>query len=137
MKLLLIGSNPSNASVNNNPFDGSTKSCKILSHWISSIQGWTEIQLINVSDTKTPKNRPLKKSEIDESLPSLEKKISKYNPDKIVTLGKTASKALTLLCLPFFELPHPSGMNRQLNDPEFIENKIKELQLYVKKKEDK
>jgi len=132
MKLLLVGSNPSNASSNNNPFDESTNSGKVLSKWLSWTRGWSSIQFVNVSDTKSQDNKPLRKSEIVEALPSLESKILKFNPDKIVALGKTASMALTLLRLPFFEMPHPSGMNRQLNDPKFIAQKLEELQQYVK-----
>ena len=31
----------------------------------------------------------------------------------------------------YFAMPHPSGLNRQLNDPEFIEEKIKRLIEYM------
>jgi uracil-DNA glycosylase len=48
----------------------------------------------------------------------------------IVALGNNASKSLG--GLPHFKLPHPSGRNRQINDKEFIDKKIKECKIYLK-----
>jgi uracil-DNA glycosylase len=52
-------------------------------------------------------------------------------PDKVIALGRTAEKALTLLRLDFYAMPHPSGLNRKLNDPKYIEEKIKGLISYL------
>jgi uracil-DNA glycosylase len=82
---------------------------------------------INVSNNKTEENRPLKVSEIKESLDPLMAEIVIAEADKIVALGKTAAKALTLLGVDFYEMPHPSGRNRLLNDPKYVEEKIKGL----------
>lgn len=76
---------------------------------------------------KTEGNRPLKASEIRENASRLAGEIKGINPDRIVALGKTAATALTLLGLAFYEMPHPSGRNRLLNDPAFVEQKIKGL----------
>lgn len=46
-----------------------------------------------------------------------------YLGDPIIALGNNASKALDKI--PHFKLPHPSPRNRQLNDPKFIEEKLK------------
>lgn len=113
------------------PFCLSTKSGVILNDWIrqacpSSIQG-----AVNVSDNPTHANRPLTIKEIKESLPRLLEKIQAMNPDKIVALGKTAEKALTLLRLSHYAMPHPSGLNRQLNDKNFVEEKVNGLREYL------
>lgn len=63
-------------------------------------------------------------------MPLLKSKIDDIKPLRIVALGKTAEKALTLLGIPHFAMPHPSGRNRQLNDPEYLSKKIKGLQNY-------
>lgn len=36
--------------------------------------------------------------------------------DKIIALGKNAAKHLDTLKVKYFELPHPSGLNRKLNN---------------------
>lgn len=48
---------------------------------------------------------------------------------KVVTLGRDASlrvQAFTKSKI-FYSLPHPSGLNRQLNDKTYIENKLETL----------
>lgn len=51
------------------------------------------------------------------------------NWDKIIALGNVASKALGNV--PHFKLPHPSGSNRQNNDKQFIQRKLKECKCYI------
>lgn len=86
----------------------------------------------------TPGNRPLKTAEIRGCLRRLEIDIVKHiRPDYIIALGKTAEKALMMMKIQetgynFFAMPHPSGLNRQLNDPKFIEEKIKSLIEYMR-----
>ena len=75
----------------------------------------------------TDKNRPLKTSEIHQNLDRLSLLILEKKPTKIVALGNTAVKALTLLRADFYQMPHPSGRNRQLNDKLFVEERIKGL----------
>lgn len=116
--VILVGSNPSSRSPNNTPFDPSVKSAKVLSAWIRGIDA--EFLFMNVSDLKTDGNKPLSSSQIKESLPSLKEKLDSYPNARIVALGKTAEKALSALEVNFLALPHPSGMNRLLNDPETV-----------------
>lgn len=125
MLILFIGSNPSTASDIDAAFHGSTKSSKILTEWTKGLVG-TKVHM-NVVNQKTENNRPLKASEIRGSLDSLARDISSIEPTRIVALGKTAAKALTLLHLAFYEMPHPSGRNRLLNDPKYVEEKVKGL----------
>ncbi len=125
IKVLLLGSNPSIRSASDFAFFLDSKSGVTLQGWISGIEA--DFFYGNVSDIKTENNRPLTRAEIKASLPSLLAKLKQDTPDRIVALGKTAHSALTLLRLPHLEMPHPSGLNRQLNDKEFAERKIKEL----------
>lgn len=48
---------------------------------------------------------------------------------KFIALGNNASKALK--SVPHFKLPHPSGRNRQINDPKFIEAKLRECKKWL------
>ena len=54
---------------------------------------------------------------------------SKY--DKVIALGNVASNSLKKLNIDHFKMPHPSGLNRQLNDKEFEKTKIKECYNYL------
>lgn len=47
----------------------------------------------------------------------------------IVALGNVASKKLKKA--PHFKLPHPSGLNRQINDKLFINNKLQECKKFL------
>lgn len=129
MNVLFIGSNPSVASGDNSAFNRNTKSFKILQSWVQTING--TFYYLNVSNNKTINNRPLKLSEIQGALNELESSIELIKPDKVIALGKTAAKALTLLRYNFYEMPHPSGRNRLLNDKVYVQEKIKGLLVFV------
>lgn len=71
-------------------------------------------------------------SEIKASLDRLRRNIEvDVVPDKIVALGKTAERALQMLGIEHFAMPHPSGLNRKLNDPEYVAEKINGLREYL------
>ena len=53
------------------------------------------------------------------------------NYDKVIALGNVASNSLKKLNIDHFKMPHPSGLNRQLNDKEFEKTKIKECYNYL------
>lgn len=137
-KVLFIGSNPSQQSSSITPFWGDTKSRAILRKWFSQLyeSGNLQIESIhfaNVLNSVTPGNRPLKMSEIKGALSDLQQKINvDIVPDRVVALGKTAEKALTLLRIPHYAMPHPSGLNRKLNDTTYVEEKINGLREYLK-----
>jgi len=128
LKVLLIGSNPSVSSGSNLAFLPDTKSGKILQEWVSNIDA--DFEFTNVHQHKTDHNKPLSKKMIKDSLESLKSAIDYINPDRVVALGKTAETALKMLEIDFLSMPHPSGLNRQLNDKNFKEQKIKELAKY-------
>lgn len=129
MKVLIIGSNPSQKSPDETPFHKSTQSRTILDKWFD---GWdVEFTFTNVSSTPTDNNRPLRVSEIRDNLPALRETIDSHRDHKIVTLGKTAERALNMLELDFFAAPHPSGCNRQLNDQEFVADMLCKLRKYL------
>lgn len=133
MKVLIVGSNPSTSSSTNSPFCVSTKSGIILQEWMESVSDipGIEFELANVSCKKTENNRPLRVSEIREALPDLMARIGEIGPDKVVALGKTASKALKQCQMEFFEMNHPSGLNRLNNDPQYVAQKLKELREFI------
>jgi uracil-DNA glycosylase len=132
-KVLFVGSNPSAAAASNEPFDLSTRSGKVLKSWIEKV-GITSYAQLNVAQYPTENNRPLSKKEIEEAVPQLRKEIMPFYEAgyKIVALGRTAGEAVSK-CYRFIhiELPHPSGLNRKLNDPQYVEEELERLRRYT------
>lgn len=58
------------------------------------------------------------------------KEISKHY-EKIITLGITSDRILNIMGIDHFSLPHPSGLNRQLNDSDFATNALKKCKDYL------
>jgi hypothetical protein len=134
--VVFIGSNPSSKSPDLTPFHPATRSRKILDNWIRSLQTklGEEIQpiFLNVSDIVTLKNKPIKLSEMDLSLLLI--KLSPYlYKYPIVALGDTATRALTRSEISHATMSHPSGRNRNLNDPRFVEAKLMLLADFINK----
>jgi len=50
--------------------------------------------------------------------------------EKVIALGNIASEALTKIGVKHFKLPHPSGLNRKLNDKNYINKVLKECKEY-------
>ena len=51
--------------------------------------------------------------------------------DKIIALGNVASNALKKVGVDHFKMPHPSPLNRQLNDKQFEKTMIEECYNYI------
>ena len=50
--------------------------------------------------------------------------------EKVIALGNVASEALTKINVDHFKLPHPSGLNRKLNDKKYVTQLLKECKEY-------
>jgi uracil-DNA glycosylase len=127
--ILFVGSNPSTSSTEDAAFHSSTMSSKRLMSWLKNIDG--SFIYINVFNSPTENNRPLKKSEIVLNVDRLKNDVEAIKPTKIVALGKTASTALEIIGAEHYKMPHPSGRNREINDEEYIKEKVKGLENYV------
>ena len=129
-RALFIGSNPSQASKGNGAFDSSTGSGRTLHGWIEKA-GVNISILHNLANQPTPNNRALTMKEIKGRLSMLKLVLHQHEGTPVVAVGKTAATALTLLGVSFYEMPHPSGLNRLLNDPEYVAGKINGLRDYL------
>jgi hypothetical protein len=65
----------------------------------------------------------------DVNLDNLRKALYKFS--KVVALGNFAAEALTKAGIHHFKLPHPSPLNRQINDDRFINSKLDECREYL------
>jgi hypothetical protein len=59
---------------------------------------------------------------------------SKYHA--VVAIGNVASRVLERLSVDHFSLPHPSGLNRKLNDADYVERVLRECRDYVRERRD-
>jgi hypothetical protein len=50
---------------------------------------------------------------------------------KVIALGGMVSKVLSDLNIDHYTLPHPSPLNRQINDKAFIKKKLEECRNYL------
>jgi len=103
---------------------------RILRSWIEGIEG--TILFDNIVSQITENNRPLNQNEKALAQVSLLERIKGINPDRLVALGKAASGVLSKLGLKHFEAPHPSGLNRKLNDKAYTQAMVKALQQFCK-----
>ena len=127
MRIVFLGSNPSNASPMDEAFTH-CKSRKTLDSWIELLGlNVNDVEFMNVSNVKTPKNRPLKPSEIRAEVDRL---IDDTYSKVVVCLGGTAKEAMTLVNkkVPrsYITLPHPSGGNRLLNNSQWLDKTLLE-----------
>lgn len=128
--ILFIGSNPSGKASSNEAFTSDTASGRLVRSWAEGIEG--TILYENIVSQKTENNRPLNSNEMAHATASLLERIIRINPTRLVALGKSAAKVLEGLDLKYLEMPHPSGMNRKLNDKVYTAEKIRALREYCK-----
>jgi hypothetical protein len=50
---------------------------------------------------------------------------------KVVALGKEASRRLSVVDIEHYKMPHPSGLNRILNDKEYVAKKLDDCKNWV------
>lgn len=114
---LVIGMNPSNVVPNSK----CTTRVKFY-RWMTDI-GFPNYDFVNVSDKKGDFTYT------EKDLIKIKNIASKY--DTVVGLGGAVSGILKKLDIDHFKFPHPSGRNRQWNDPTFLSKCLDECQEYL------
>jgi hypothetical protein len=103
--VVFVGQNPSaKAARNGNTFPR-------LNDWVNKL-GLDTFTFMNAY------HEPGKCKVSDVNLDNLRKALYKFS--KVVALGNFAAEALTKAGIHHFKLPHPSPLNRQINDDRFI-----------------
>lgn len=131
--VLFVGSNPSIHCFNPSVAFVGTKSLTTLELWISEIrlnmQYYFPYHMANASSriTSTPKIS-------DMDLESLGIYCEYVQPFAVIALGKYAVKACKKMGWEYFELPHPSGLNRKLNDKNYVKTALKQCSDYLSNK---
>jgi hypothetical protein len=110
----VVGQNPSRRG-------GNAKSIKTLYKWLARLE-LPVVSFINMHEGY--------KVDASNSQAAYIKQISsRYS--KIIALGRVASDGLRGVAVDHFMLPHPSGLNRQLNDPSFVDERLASCKNYV------
>lgn len=121
MKILIVGMNPSNAG-DFQPGNKKSGTFKRLEKWCDTV-GIKHFSFVNAFDEYTPP----KLSKVNYSrLESLSKEY-----DKIVALGDFVGRALNRVHIEHLSMPHPSGLNRKLNDSQYENSVINKLKDYI------
>lgn len=131
VRAILVGTNASRAAENpEEAFSLDTVSGKRLHEIVSGIEA--ELFYTNVYNSSTQNNKPLTTKQVYDSLPELYNKIKEY--DKVIAVGRTADRALTLLNIPHITIPHPSGINRFWNNQDSMPTVKEMIRKYLEDK---
>lgn len=122
--IIFVGDKPSTKNIDPNiPFVG-TKSYKTLLGWVADMDIFiNDIKLINADKFRY--------------YPSSEVIYFNFSPicykseATLVALGNNASNKLENLGLNHFKLPHPSGLNRKLNDKKQLKKTLQSCKHWV------
>jgi len=118
--IYFIGDKPSKHNIDPKVAFVGTQSYKTLLNWIYRMNlNINDITLYNVDSFVNQLQQ--NKLELDED-------------DQVVALGKEAAIILNKHIIPHLKIPHPSGLNRKLNDTEFVNGFLKECKVYVLQK---
>ena len=126
-RVLLVGSNPSVRSPDTSAFHPHTRSRKIIDKWFRDIP--VDLHFTNIHNHPTPNNRPLRASEINQNKSRILEECSDF--DYVIGLGNTASDALKKIRVSHFKCPHPSGMNRVLNNAKYVDDLVDRLKNFL------
>lgn len=117
MFLVFVGDKPSpKMKPGANPFKGAACERR-LGEWIDLVAGSRKIILLNSDSTEDKEQIFYHRS---------------VGNRKFIALGNNASNILKFFDVHHFKLPHPSGRNRQLNNPKFIEAKLEECREWIR-----
>lgn len=120
MLVLFVGQSiPLDHASDTDPFED-TSSGRRLQRWIDFlIKHEDRHLLVNAC------SEPGADKATEEDLETLEYLItSNVQPSAIVALGKVAAAALEEIGVPFFELPHPSGLSRAMNNAPLVQSRL-------------
>jgi uracil-DNA glycosylase len=117
MHIIFVGDKPSKRNLNQNiPFVG-TRSYATLLSWIAKMDvSIQNIKIINSTD----------------NLAEIDVKSYSVSGGAVIALGQNAEDYIKQIGITdYFRLPHPSGLNRQINDKTHLRNMLYECKKYI------
>lgn len=130
--VVFVGHSPSRVARSTIPFDNSTVSGKRLMKWIlrSGVLMIANVVLVNIRDRHSKKLSALDGTALREKIKNIS---NAYGSQEvfIITLGKEVSSIAEKIGLAHMSVPHPSGLNRKLNDPAVEQGVALSIKRYV------
>lgn len=114
IKVVFVGDKPSSKNIDRNIAFVGTQSYKRLIKWIVALKV-KHYHLFNSND-----QRDLDYIKLYESWGY-----------KVIALGLAADGRLAKESIPHYRMPHPSGLNRQNNNDNYIKAKLEECRKYI------
>lgn len=129
MKVLLVGQNPSRHNLDPKVAFKGSKSFKVIEDWVQEMSLIESAYMIVNAFPKV--NQTYKKKDIELAVDRINHYMKIVKPNKVVALGRMAAKVLKKANIDHFELPHPSGLNRKLNDVEWLQEELNKAREYI------
>lgn len=124
--VLLVGSNPPRQENVDRAFV-ETRSGRVLDSWKESWGSYRYVA-VNASDlVQRSGDVPAKHVRL-----GFCDYLVECGADRFVALGKVAARALKKAGVSFFEMPHPSGRNRKLNDKDWTADVVRKCGEYLR-----
>jgi len=128
-RVLFVGSNPSRSSPSRLvPFVG-TKSHTVLSRWLDECCGGMEVWAVNVHEEPGA----VRARHIHQGAGKLASLVQMLWIDKVVALGRIAQEACWEAGIEFYPMPHPSGLNRVLNNKQGTVVTVRRMREYLER----
>lgn len=126
---MLVGQNPSRHNLDPKVAFKGSKSFKVIEDWVNEMSlSECGYMLVNAF----PKvNQTYKKADVEVAVERVNHYMKMIKPEKVIALGRMAAKVLKKAKVDYFELPHPSGLNRKLNDVEWLQNELDKAKRYI------
>lgn len=121
----LIAQNPKTEHNLSYPLEG-TKSGDTIIKWVTSIAYDCNFLVSNASNTI---GKPIV---TEDDMSRLREEYSFYRPEKIITFGRVAERTISELGWEYFKMPHPSGLNRKLNNRHYVDKMIQDMVTYIR-----
>jgi uracil-DNA glycosylase len=129
LKVLVVGQNPSRHNLDPKVAFEGTKSFNVIEDWMQEMSVSDNSYMLVNAFIKV--NQKYNKDEFDIAVARLHSYMKIIKPEKVIALGKMAAKALKKAGIDHFELPHPSGRNRKLNDMEWLQEQLLQAREYI------
>lgn len=135
MRILFIGQNPSANNIDENVAFVGSKSYTTLKNWIFLMGIRSNDLTLFVNASRKIGKVGMKDADLD-GLSAVMMQLERG--DKVIPLGKyaekvflKAAKQLGWKTLDYYSMPHPSGLNRKLNNADYVAKMIKAASEYI------
>lgn len=130
MKILILGRNPSRTNISPDiPFIGAP--CyKRIKDWVEYLTHSS--RLFVAGNCTNSLNAKFNKFTIPTYASTLKSSCVAQNINCVVALGNDSARVCEVANMKYFKLPHPSGLNRLVNNREKIKEALRACDEYIK-----